>query len=323
MTKKIIFIGLFVSLISLALFSSCASSSSATTAKKALLTKTSSRMFYRIDGLDENDNPATVYIQATFHLGDERILPLSEEVNECYKNANRLVGEVSSEDWTSISSQIEKMTMKSYFEAAGRTISSALDQKQKDALQTHLGDSKTLTVLDVLEPWCTIAMLSAGAFVDSGLTADYSFDGYFMNTAIEDGRKVEGLDTLQTQLDIVRMGDYEAQLIFLKCMLDELAEEEKAFAKTTAQALALYDAYLADDEKKLADLVNKERKEDFKKNEAYKDYYYNLFDKRNADWADDIERYLSEGGTTFIFAGAAHFVGEASVFDVLKKKGLL
>ena len=57
---------------------SCASKPKA--APKATLTRTDSRLFWRIDGTDASGNPSTVYIQGTFHLGDERIFPLSEEV---------------------------------------------------------------------------------------------------------------------------------------------------------------------------------------------------------------------------------------------------
>ena len=73
---------------------SCASTSASKKAP-ATLTKTDSRAFWRIDGTDKNGNPSTVYIQGTFHLGDERIFPLSEEVQQAFVNADRHAGELS------------------------------------------------------------------------------------------------------------------------------------------------------------------------------------------------------------------------------------
>ena len=41
-----------------------------------------------------------------------------------------------------------------------------------------------------------------------------------------------------------------------------------------------------------------------------------LLDDRNKAWSYKIEDYLLQGGTTFIFAGCAHFTGSASVFGI-------
>ena len=44
---------------------------------------------------------------------------------------------------------------------------------------------------------------------------------------------------------------------------------------------------------------------------------------RHSAWADKIKTWLAEGGSTFIFAGSAHFVGNDSVFFYLKQNGTL
>ena len=78
---------------------SCVSTPSASKKAPAILTKTDSRAFWRIDGTDKNGNPSTVYIQGTFHLGDERIFPLSEEVQQAFINADRHAGEISTQGY--------------------------------------------------------------------------------------------------------------------------------------------------------------------------------------------------------------------------------
>jgi uncharacterized protein YbaP (TraB family) len=48
-----------------------------------------------------------------------------------------------------------------------------------------------------------------------------------------------------------------------------------------------------------------------------------VYANRNKDWANDITEYLAQGGTTFIFAGTAHWVGNDSVFNYLRKLGTI
>ena len=84
----------------------------------------------------------------------------------------------------------------------------------------------------------------------------------------------------------------------------------------------LYEAYLANDAKKLESILTLSRMADEARGEFYRAYYNKLFTERNKAWADKILQYLDEGGTTFIFAGCGHFVGHDSVFANLEKRGI-
>ncbi|MBQ2205964.1 MAG: TraB/GumN family protein, partial [Treponema sp.] len=46
-------------------------------------------------------------------------------------------------------------------------------------------------------------------------------------------------------------------------------------------------------------------------------------DERNEKWAKRIQSYIEMGGTTFVYAGAAHWVGEKSVFAYLEEWGVV
>ena len=48
-----------------------------------------------------------------------------------------------------------------------------------------------------------------------------------------------------------------------------------------------------------------------------------LLKDRNIVWADKFEEYLNKGGTSFVFAGLAHFLGEDCVFEQMRIKGIL
>jgi len=45
-------------------------------------------------------------------------------------------------------------------------------------------------------------------------------------------------------------------------------------------------------------------------------------DERNAGMAEKIEGYLSTGGDYFVLIGSGHFVGENSIIDLLRARGI-
>ena len=131
---------------------------------------------------------------------------------------------------------------------------------------------------------------------------------------------MEGLDDLETQFDVLAFGTYDEQLVMLQDVLDDIAEENDI----EQYVCKLYDAYLADDVASLHTLLKESYRihnESTDKAALYRTYYEKTFTERNRAWAKKIAAWLSEGGTTFIFAGAGHFIGEDSVFSYLQKNG--
>ena len=47
-----------------------------------------------------------------------------------------------------------------------------------------------------------------------------------------------------------------------------------------------------------------------------------LLDDRNVAMANTIERYLETAGTYFVLVGAAHFIGESGIVNLLHKRGI-
>ena len=72
----------------------------------ATLTKTDSRMLWRIDGKDKNGNPSVVYVLGTFHFATDEIYPLSDEILDAWNSADRLVAEISSDDQIRFTNEI-------------------------------------------------------------------------------------------------------------------------------------------------------------------------------------------------------------------------
>lgn len=298
-----------------ALLSSCAST---VVAKKASLVQGPERMFWRIQGYDAKGKPATVYVQATIHVGDDRLYPLAKSVDKAFDTADRVAGEVSSEGWAAFAKETQRHLIQSYIDADGRNVYDRLSDTQKQTVYTIL-DQATAEQFAQFEPWALNSTVSSYVYFNSGLSSDKAMDTYFITRANNAKKNMEGLDTLDTQFAVLQFGTYDEQVMLLQDTLDSIADSKEVDTMTNK----LYEAYLAGNVKKVAEIITEEDTNDIAKSDLYARYYKAMLTDRNSVWADKIKTWLAEGGSTFIFAGSAHFVGNDSVFFYLKQNGTL
>ncbi|MBQ5451027.1 MAG: TraB/GumN family protein, partial [Treponema sp.] len=284
-------------------------------AKKASLSKEKPRFFWKISGVDKNGNPSFVYIQGTIHLGSEKLFPLDKEVLDAFNSADLLAGEISSEDMEKIQLYSMRLVQESFIKAGGKKVSENLSEKEVESLKTLLGGPLAFNMVDKAEPWVlSLALLGKTVQETTELTAEYSIDSYFLKLANEASRKVIGLDDLKSQFDILTFGTYEQQIVILKASIKECSEENY-IQETKAELDSLYKAYLSDDLEMLATISQKSNEKEVSEYGDFgEEYQKQVYDKRNEDWAKDIKEFLENGGSTFIYAGAAHWVGKNSVF---------
>lgn len=296
--------------------------SCASTSKKVATLEETNRMFWTLDGTDSKGNPSTIYFLGTIHLGDERLYPLPNEVVEALFSSDRIVAEISSDDMNNLQVEILKLMTQSLINAKGRKVFDYLDEEQIDALTSILGDN--VNVMSNYEPWVLNNLISTAIYINSGLDAAYGMDNNLMAMLMQNEIDWEGLDELQTQLDILCFGDYDQQLIIFKSTLDQIinSDEVNEYVNT------MYETYLSGDVDKFEQVLSEDPSEndlsaDADIDEFNQKYKKAVFNDRNEAWAKKIKKYLANGGTTFIFAGSGHFVGDDSVFDQLKKIGVI
>lgn len=308
--KKINLKAMFGTIILAVILTSCAS-----TPKKApaTLTKTESRAFWRIDGTDKNGNPSTVYIQGTYHLGDERIFPLSEEVQQAFDNADRYAGEISTQGYAELAQMGPELNAPN---KDGKLVTNHLTEQEKIFIQNAFGEN--LSLIDCLNPWQFTTGLGVMVYLDTGLSAQYGLDNNFIATLSQRGRQWDGLDDLQVQVDILTYGDYDTQIKMLKDLLKIFLDPDES-AKLTERTIKLYNSYVNDDMSEVEKLLKLSNLDEEASDKLYINYHNMVFRDRNKEWAQDITNYLDEGGTTFIFAGCGHWLGPDSTFKFLKK----
>ena len=301
-----------------------ASASEKASVQKATLTKEKPRMFWKISGTDKNGNPSVVYIQGTIHVGSKELYPLDKEVLDAFNNADRIEGELSKDDMQNMQFYAMRLVQESFLKADGKKVSACLSPEEIETMNSLLGSPQAFAMIDGAEPWvAALTLLEKTVQETTELTYEYSVDNYFLKLANDAARKVVGLDDIQVQIDILTFGTYEQQLTILKSSIKECSDE-KSKEETRVELKALYDAYLAGDVEKLASISDASNESDIAEYGDFGEEYKKLvYDKRNEDWAKDIKEFLENGGSTFIYAGAAHWVGKNSVFEYLRKQGTI
>ncbi|MCQ2589838.1 MAG: TraB/GumN family protein [Treponema sp.] len=279
---------------------------------KATVTKKEGAMFWEISGTDKKGQPSKVYILGTFHAGDESLYPLPAYVMEAFENADVVSGEISTEGWSQINDLIQAQVMKAIISDPKKTLDNYLTDDEKRILKENLGAQAAAYYS--FKPWVLNQVLSSLVLNEVDLDFVEAYDNYFINLCNSTGRHMEGLDDVKVQVDIITYGNFDYQLAALKQNIAALEDPDE----TVENFMKLYNAYLSKDDKVMEEAYFAELKAEAASNSDMKGYYNALLKNRNKTWAKKIAKYISNGGTTFIFAGTGHFIGEDSVFNMMR-----
>lgn len=287
---------------------------------KAILEKQPERMFWKITGTDKNGNPSAIYIQGTFHFADEKCYPFSEAVLNAFTSSDRIFAEISTEGNKELEAKMPEIYQESFTRANGRLLSEKLSEADFAYLKQLIGDNLA-DYCNSFEPWVLNTILDVVIYSFNGFSIEYGIETYFNKLAESSQKNVEGLDTVDCQIEAITFGTYEQQFTNLLNTLEQFKNLEEIKQK----ALDFYQAYLDGDIQKFESIGFTESDETLTPEEIEYNELYNqkLIIDRNEKWAKTFEDLLYEGGTTFVYAGALHFVGEYSVFKYMEEKGSL
>lgn len=313
------FVIFYVSIFALGLFS-CATTR---VPEVPVLSKYDDMMFWKIEGADANGKLATIYVLGTIHVGDERLYPIPQEIAQAYGKADKVYGEISSQGWKNLVTKLSFRMQNSQKEAskieAERGIAwyDTLTDEQQKFLEEKLGKN-IVAAQKIYMPWVLYSLVSNLTLEGTELLTNYAYDTHFITVSNNYGIEMFGLDELEVQLDIMSYGDIDVQMKMLTSTIDEMLKDENQAIEETKK---MYETYLTGDEAAFASCLFDDMEEEIAENPEMKGYYNLLFTERNTNWAETFAELLSDGGTTFVFAGSGHFVGEGSVFNIMKKNG--
>ena len=265
----------------------------------------SSSLLWKIEG----DN-SEVYLFGSLHLGLPEFYPLAEEIDQQFRSADYLVFEVDPSNMLdpALAQTILQKAMLGPDEQLSDMISAETLATLESTLQS-LGIPAQQFMR--FRPWFITLTLTSQQMLSLGYLPNYGVEFYLHNQKPADVEVLE-LESMDEQLAFLEELGSEA---FLEYTLNSMAEG-KAMMQEMAEAWACANKPVLTDL-----LVNSFDIGDMNAAEAEKLQALFLFE-RNKKMAVKIEDYINSGkGKYFVVVGAAHYLGDKSVVDLLQKKG--
>jgi len=281
---------------------------------KPVLIEHPERFFWEIRG-----NKGSVYVLGTIHVADKSFYPLEKNVLRAFDSADRLVSELGGKaEMEALTAELQTAIMKNMNADPKKSLLTVLSKDELAFLYETIGDD-TVHQLAVFNPWVLNTVLAQLLMTKAGLYADDGIDMYLMQRA--KNKKIEALDTAAQQIGALSYGSFEDQLALLKDSIQSL----RGIDKSIEDVHTIRELYLSNNRKKLSSLLVEllmEVPASFSEQKAQA-YIDAMLTDRNRVWAQKFDEYLREGGTTFVFAGTAHFLGKSSVFEIMRQKNML
>ncbi len=241
------------------------------------------------------------FLFGTIHSDDPRVLDLAEPIVSAFAASEGFALEVVP-DANAIIRAMVSMTFKD-----GRSLSDVLPPDLYPRAAAALeGLGMPPAAFNDFKPWAVVTLLS----VPRGEGGDF-LDLRLHSQAVEAGKQVTGLETMEEQLAIFEGLDEGDQVILLRETLDSLASLPdrlealiSAYLERDLDALmVLGERYLDGGDPRLAGLIRE-----------------TAVRSRNHRMAERMVPLLDEGGW-FIAVGALHLPGSEGILELLRARG--
>jgi len=192
--------------------------------------------------------------------------------------------------------------------AEGKTLKDDLSEKTYKALVDYVVSiGLTIDALNQFKPPMIMITLLMAELQRLGM-ANTGVDNYFNHKAVDDGKTLDELESVQVQLDVIaNMG---------KGHEDEMILSTIAETRELASIMEdMKDAWRKGDIKQLEKIGILPMKADFP------DLYRLLLVERNNSWIPKIEAFLATPETEFVLVGALHLVGFEGLISKLHSLG--
>lgn len=251
------------------------------------------------------DADSTIYLFGTVHLLRPETAWHSPVVNQAFDSADQIWFEIENPDDRAAAIPL----VQRYGIDLETPLSSRLnaeEQGQLDAMAEAMGMSGAM--LEPMRPWLAALTLSVAPLTKAGYDPQSGVELVLRARALEAGKPIDGLETIEEQLQILAGMSEDAQMAFLRSVLSD-------YENATVELDRLVEAWAAGDVETLEDIgVTQMRAEG-------EEFYQALLVKRNANWAGQIDTMMDGEGVIFIAVGAAHLAGDDSVQALLEQRG--
>jgi len=249
----------------------------------------------------------TIYLAGSIHVLQEHNYPLHHVFDEAFHESSRVMFEV---DLDGLSSPLSHMNMlKKGLYLKGESLPNVLSQDSYATVKAHLTELG-LQIEDFhrMKPWLIATAVMALELQKLGFESAYGVDRHYFEKAKAARKDIQGLETVEFQLNLLDQLPLSTQEQFLLQTLEDLQN-------LGPQVSEIVNAWKQGNVRELETLLVGMR--------DYPELYQALVVNRNKDWLPYIERALQEKKPVFIVVGALHLVGKKGLVSLLKEKGYL
>jgi uncharacterized protein YbaP (TraB family) len=249
----------------------------------------------------------TVYLAGSVHLLKKEDTSLPPSFERAYASAKTLVMEVDIDDVDSPAAQA--LVLQKGMFADGSTLRDSIGAARFDRVAAEAQRvGLPIEGLQQFEPWAVALTLTQLEYLQLGFDPDEGVERQLGRRAHADGKQIQGLETLEQQIDILASLSKEDQAAFLEQTVTEMHDADRE----TQEILA---AWRSGNAAKLAALMSR----DF---QSFPSLYRALVTDRNRRWLPQIERLLKSEQNYLVIVGALHLVGDGGLLQLARAEGL-
>ncbi len=255
--------------------------------------------------LQNTDN--RVLIMGSVHFLRAEDYPLPDGMNLAYEQADSLVMEVDMDDLDPMEAQSSMARLG--ISQDGRSLEDIIGA---EGYEHVAGRAKSLglpiELFQQFEPWFAALTISQMQMLALGFDPSWGIETQLMQRALQDGKSISGLETLNEQLGFLDRLEENTQKLFLLQSLEETTQVQEELE-------SMVTAWRTGDMETMSELFLQDMLEEAP------GLYDALLVQRNQSWLDEIEDLTTRDEDYLVVVGALHLVGEDSVITLLDQRG--
>ncbi len=240
------------------------------------------------------------YIYGTIHIIPKDDFFLTEETMEAFNESDHIVMELDMDDPNFQMQSVQAMQF-----TDGTSIKDYCSEEEYKQLGEAIAKFPGVTI-DQLSGFKPMMLTSLLQLQLMGNAPIVSYEQELATKAVQSGKEVEGLESIQEQVQIFDHIPYDEQI----------DQNIKAFIhdvdNTKSQLAALTDAYKTQNIQKLYELILDQTE--------YEELVPKLLDERNEKWTQQVKSLCTDE-SCFFAVGAGHLAGEKGFLQLLRNQG--
>lgn len=254
-----------------------------------------------------SDQDSTIYLFGTIHLLPPNSTWRTPEFDAAVQNSQALVVEtlIDASNPTQLAAEMAQLG----FSSGLPPITQRVPAEKAAALEAAIARTGIPRALfDRMETWAAAFTLMGVQFQTLGLEGDQGVEAVLRQAFTAAGKPVMQLETNREQLVLFDTLPERAQRQLLEGAIEPPGTVKEQFGQ-------MLGAWLAGDVEAIAQTFNHDLQDSPELKAA-------LLTRRNATWAQWIQRRLATPGTALVAVGAGHLAGDESVQRYLESNGI-